>query len=107
MADGRTNVKMSLTQHQSAFVIFTENTDVAKVELPETSEETIVELNTPWSVRFQQGRGAPESATFNELTSLTESSEPGIKYFSGAVTYSNIFKLKRRKFEARIPSFWI
>lgn len=101
MADGRTNVKMSLTQHQSAFVIFTENTDVAKVELPETSEETILEFNTPWSVKFQQGRGAPETATFNQLASLTESSEPGIKYFSGAVTYSNIFKLKKKEIRGK------
>ena len=101
MVDGRTNVRMNLTQHRSVFVIFTEDTDVAKVELPKTGEETMVEINTPWSVKFQQGRGVPETATFNQLASLTESSEPGIKYFSGAVTYSNIFKLKKKEIRSK------
>ncbi len=92
---------MSLTQHQSVFVVLTEDTDVAKVVLPETSEETIVEIDTPWTVSFQLGRGAPESATFNELTSLTESSESGIKYFSGAATYSNTFRLKKKEIRGK------
>ncbi len=100
-ADGRTNVRMTLTQHQSVFVMFTDDTDVAKVELPQTSSETLVEISTPWSVRFQQGRGAPESATFDQLASLTESSEPGIKYFSGEATYSNTFKLKKKEIRSK------
>jgi hypothetical protein len=98
---GRTNVKLNLTQHQSIFVIFTESTDVAKVELPETKSETIAEINAPWSVRFQQERGAPESATFDRLVSLTENSEPGIKYFSGAATYSNTFNLKKKEIKSK------
>ena len=100
-ADGMTNVKMTLTQHQSVFVMFTDDTDVAKAELPQVSSETLAEISTPWSVRFQQGRGAPESAAFDKLASLTESSEAGIKYFSGAVTYSNTFKLRRKEIKGK------
>ncbi|HAY18881.1 MAG TPA: glycoside hydrolase, partial [Rikenellaceae bacterium] len=99
--DSRTNVRMNLTQHQSVFVIFTDDTDVAKAELPQNTSETMAEISAPWSVRFQQGRGAPESATFEKLTSLSESSEAGIKYFSGAVTYSNTFKLKKKDIRSK------
>lgn len=50
-------------------------------------------LSGPWTVTFQEGRGAPASAVFQELVSYTESDDPGIKYFSGTATYSNIFSL--------------
>ena len=92
---------MTLTQHQSVFVMLTDDTDVAKTELPQISTEILAEINTPWSAKFQQGRGAPESTTFDKLTSLTESSEAGIQYFSGAVTYSNTFKLKKKEIRSK------
>ncbi len=101
IVDGRTNVNLNLTQHQSVFVLFIEDTDMAKVELPETGTETIAEISAPWSLKFQQGRGAPETATFNRLASLAESSDPGIRYFSGSVTYSNTFKLKKKEIRGK------
>ena len=96
-ADGRTNVTMSLAGHQSVFVVLTEDTDVAKVILPQVASQTLSEIDTPWTVSFQPERGAPESATFDKLVSLTESSVFGIKYFSGAATYSNTFRLKKKE----------
>lgn len=96
-ADGRTNVTMSLARHQSVFVVLTEDTDVAKVVLPRVSSQTLSEIDTPWTVSFQPGRGAPESATFDKLASLTESSVFGIKYFSGAATYTNTFRMKKKE----------
>lgn len=95
-ADGRTDVRLTLTQHQSVFVIFSENTDIKNVILPEVTSETLAEVSDPWTVSFQAGRGAPESAVFDNLASLTESNEPGIKYFSGVATYSNTFKLNKK-----------
>lgn len=95
-SDGRTDVRMKLDPHQALFVIFTEDTDVHAVNLPETVDETILEIETPWSVSFQPERGAPESATFDRLVSLTESEEAGIRYFSGAATYSNTFRFDRK-----------
>jgi len=45
------------------------------------------EISGPWRVRFQKGRGAPESIVLPELTSLHKSADPGVKYFSGTATY--------------------
>jgi hypothetical protein len=39
-------------------------------------------------VGFQQGRGAPASAAFSTLSSWSDNSDSGIKYFSGTATYT-------------------
>ena len=44
-------------------------------------------------MEFQEGRGAPASAVLESLGSLTESADPGIKYFSGRAVYTNTFSL--------------
>jgi len=52
-----------------------------------------IELAGPWAIRFQPGRGAPESATFDELLPWDNHSDPRIKYFSGTATYQKTFEL--------------
>ncbi len=42
---------------------------------------------------FQEGRSAPQSATFDKLTSWSENTDGGIKYFSGTATYQNTFTM--------------
>ena len=100
IADGRTNVKLSLTQHQSVFVMFLDKTDETKSALPEKTSSVIAEVSGPWKVAFQEKRGAPAEATFETLASLTESEDSGIKYFSGAATYTNAFELKKKALKA-------
>ena len=56
------------------------------------------QLDGPWAVRFQPGRGAPATATFDHLTDWSGSSDPGIRYFSGAAVYSH---------ELQVPRAWI
>src|SRR6185437_810419 len=50
-------------------------------------------LNHNWSVNFQFGRGAPESASFPNLISWSDHPDPDIKYFSGTVTYTKTLQL--------------
>ncbi|HUO06841.1 MAG TPA: glycosyl hydrolase [Phycisphaerae bacterium] len=50
-------------------------------------------LPGPWQLTFPPNLGAPPSATFDKLISFTDSSDPGIKYFSGTATYSFDFTL--------------
>ena len=100
IADGRTNVKLSLTQHQSVFVMFLDKTEETKFSLPEKTSSVIAEVSGPWKVAFQEKRGAPAEATFETLASLTESEDSGIKYFSGAATYTNTFELKKKAIKA-------
>ena len=49
-----------------------------------------MELNVtgPWTVHFKPGWGAPPEVTFPKLASWTESSIPGIRYFSGWAVYT-------------------
>ncbi len=41
----------------------------------------------PWNLAFPPKLGAPATATFDRLMSWTESSDDGVKYFSGTATY--------------------
>jgi hypothetical protein len=47
-----------------------------------------VEINGPWAVQFQPGRGAPEQAAFAELADWSKHADPGVRYFSGTATYT-------------------
>lgn len=53
----------------------------------------MLQIETPWNVTFQEGRGVTQPASFNTLKSWTENAEESIKYFSGTATYKNSFTL--------------
>ena len=65
----------------------------------ETEDKTIITpqyqefqvLDGPWKVTFQEGRGAPEEATFASLIDWTTHSDEGIRYYSGIATYTTTF----------------
>jgi len=84
----RTNVSIPLDRFGSLFVVFREKTNKSSVNIPEPAEEVIEQLEGPWQVAFQEERGAPASATFDQLMDFRESSDPGIRYFSGISTYT-------------------
>lgn len=67
--------------------------ELKKGEQPEKIDNKIPlqTLSGPWQVSFPEGWGAPESETFTDLTSWTESPVAGIKYFSGTATYTKKF----------------
>lgn len=52
-------------------------------------------LGGPWQVRFQAGRGAPPSATFDHLLSLSSHDDTGIRYFSGIAEYETGFDMPK------------
>jgi hypothetical protein len=51
------------------------------------------EIAGPWEVEFAPGGGAPRQARFDKLGSWSEQADLGIKYFSGAGTYTRTFSL--------------
>ncbi len=51
-----------------------------------------------WDVRFTPGWGAPALTRFASLISWPESTDPGIRYYSGAATYSK---------DIEIPAAWL
>jgi hypothetical protein len=46
-----------------------------------------VEFSGPWALTFPPGWGAPAKLSLDKLTSWSEHSDPGVKYFSGTATY--------------------
>jgi len=46
-----------------------------------------VTVDGAWTVRFQPGRGAPETITLPRLETLSRHAEEGVRHFSGTATY--------------------
>jgi hypothetical protein len=99
-AGGRTTVPLHLEPYGTTFVVFREPAKTAARTLPEEKETMIAEvddsLNKDWSVSFEQNRGAPKSARFDRLISWSESADLGVKYFSGAATYTKTIEFPTR-----------
>lgn len=93
VVDGRTVVSLHFESWEACFVIFRQKTNVARYTQPAQAENTELTIAGPWKITFQSGRGAPESATFETLTSWSDHADPGIKYFSGTAVYRNRFKM--------------
>jgi hypothetical protein len=55
-------------------------------------------LDGEWSLSFPPKLGAPATATFDHLMSWTESTDEGVKYFSGSATYEK---------EVEIPAAYV
>lgn len=86
--DGRTQVEFTLEPSESVFVVF----DGAFVH-PENSVSnreivTVLDYSDFWMLSFEKNKGAPaDEVPFDGLESLSVSPCPGIRYFSGTVTY--------------------
>ena len=52
------------------------------------------EIAGAWQVAFPPKWGAPQQITLEKLSSLTESTNAGVKYFSGTAIYSKTFDWK-------------
>ena len=72
----------------SATLVWNDGTR-AEIQSPAMPEPA--ELAGPWQVSFPPNLGAPPSATFDKLVSLSEHAEPGIRFFSGTATYRTAF----------------
>jgi hypothetical protein len=88
IAVGRTTVPLHLEPWGTVFVVFRTPTKAMSRTLPKIVETELVTVAGPWNVSFQAGRGAPASITLDKLISWPDSSDAGVKYFSGAGTYT-------------------
>jgi hypothetical protein len=85
-------VPLNFAPHEAFFVVFRQASARSKAAQPVHARE-ITRVPGPWEVRFQSGRGAPQSSTFAHLTDWSTSGDEGIKYFSGAATYHASIRL--------------
>jgi hypothetical protein len=101
IAKGRTELRLDLAPLGSVFVVFrrAEASDrpsldpLARDTFPSADDPSPATLEGPWQVEFPEGWGAPRTATFERLQSWTESTDAGIRAFSGIATYRTTFEL--------------
>ena len=87
---GRSAIALTLPAYGSAFVVFRKQSHAPPVP---AGDATLATLGGPWTIAFQQGRGAPGHVVQDRLQSWSESADPGIKYFSGNAVYRKSFSL--------------
>jgi hypothetical protein len=85
--DGRTVVSVDLDSMGSVFVVMLQPGAPSHIASEKTDTD-LYQIQGAWTVQFQAGRGAPAETILPYLASLSEQSDPGIKYFSGTATYS-------------------
>ena len=95
---------LRLEAHESTFVVLRRAAALSTWSPPAMKGGVLATLSGPWRVSFEPGRGAPASASFDHLISWPQSSDPGVRYFSGAATYSREVSVDRAwlKANARI-----
>jgi hypothetical protein len=86
--NGRTVVPLRLNENDAIFIIFRKPATVPSRTVAEMKETQLAVVEGAWEVAFQPNRGAPAKTIFDKLASWTESSDAGIKYFSGIATYT-------------------
>jgi hypothetical protein len=59
-----------------------------KINTPVGAVPSVLEISGPWSLSFPPNWGAPAGVVFDRMMSWTESTNQGVKYFSGTATYT-------------------
>ena len=96
-ANGCTDLELTMEPDDAFFIIFRESSDPSRIgtwvyDAPAKRYSVCRSLRGPWDVRFQEGRGAPVGTRLGSLSPLSESDDPGIRYFSGTATYTIEFR---------------
>jgi hypothetical protein len=92
---GETVVPLELQGRDAVFVIFRKAATQPSLQVAQRAWRPLGTIDGAWDVKFQEGRGAPMTATLPTLRSLSESDIPGIRYFSGTTIYSRTFSLPK------------
>lgn len=104
--DGRTKVALHLEPNDAVFVVFKDNTTTTAQILPALTETKLAAVEGNWNLSFQKERGAPSEITIDKLTSWTDNSDAGVKYFSGTGTYSKTLEAPKSWFKNK-GQLWI
>jgi hypothetical protein len=88
------------------FVVFRKPTKETERPLPKVIETRLAAVDGPWTVTFQPDLGAPPAIMLDSLSSWSENADAGVKYYSGAGTYSKTIQAPKEWFKARGP-LWI
>ncbi|MDN5283827.1 MAG: glycosyl hydrolase [Mucilaginibacter sp.] len=92
-----TSVPLHLSAYQSCFVVFSKDNQWASSSGSIAASKTLITLSGPWDVSFNLKWGGPAHTVFEKLADWTQSTEEGIKYYSGIAAY-------HKKFDITTPS---
>jgi hypothetical protein len=90
--DARTVVPLALGPNESVFVVFRKPATAPSGTVPAPQWSPVVGIERGWDMRFE-GLAAPAPVAGALPGSLTASSDPLVKYFSGTTVYRNSFTL--------------
>jgi hypothetical protein len=85
---GFTTVSLHLAERESVFVVFRNVAPASFRTAHRLAETTLTTLNGFWTVNFRPIGARPASITMPKLISWTDSTNPGVKYFSRTATYT-------------------
>jgi hypothetical protein len=86
--DGGTRVALRLAPRESLFVVFPRGAPTPGLQRGVAALETVKDVDGPWRLAFEAGRGAPsEPLALDRLQPWNASDIPGVRYFSGTATY--------------------
>lgn len=92
---GQTIVPLDLAAEEAVFVVFRRDATNASVSVPAPASRPVAQVEGPWTITFQPGRGAPATTTLARLAPLNENASPAIRYFSGVATYAAALDLPK------------
>lgn len=90
--DGQTTVPMQFDTDQSFFVVFRRPGHSSEHGKNFKAFEPIGLLDNSWTVSFDPRWGGPGTVTFDKLIDWSNSSNEGIKYYSGTAVYEQTFE---------------
>jgi len=92
--DGSTVVALDFNPCGSWFVVFRKPWAADGDSNPKVNLE-LMNFDGAWTVSFDPKWGGPDTVEFDSLVSWTARAESGIKFYSGAATYSKAFDLPK------------
>ena len=94
LVDSRTVVPLQLDSNGSAFIVFRHRSRLGTSVSNFPKEQRLITLNHAWRLKFQKDRRGPvNEVQLSSLIDWKDSPNDSIKYFSGEVTYKNVFNV--------------
>jgi len=100
IASGHTTVPLRLEPNDAVFVVFRRASAAPSRTLPVHTETNVAAVEGAWNVSFQANRGAPAGITLDRLSSWSDNSDAGVKYFSGTGTYTKTIQAPAEWFKS-------
>jgi hypothetical protein len=97
---GFTTVQLDLAPRESVFLILRNQGPNLAAPRSITTESIDISKH-PWTLTFPPNLGAPTRIQLDQPTFWTQSSDPGVKFFSGTATYSTTFSVPASAIRAK------